>query len=125
MEKYITDEHTRLKYELLGDYYYLAGGDEPEDAQTIVIWGQRRLRYLKEHRQALYTALLLSGKLPDHLADADDQAERMLSELVKQMAQCQGITEALKASDQMLWVQRMNNIRNAAQEFVLNEQIYE
>jgi hypothetical protein len=125
MEKYITDERTGLKYELIGDYYFLAGDDEPEDTQATGLWGQRRLRYLKEHRQALYTALLLSGKLDDYLADTDEQAERMLSELVKQMAQRQGITEALKATDQMLWVQRMNNIRNAAQEIVLNELIYE
>jgi hypothetical protein len=76
-------------------------------------------------KQALYTALLLSGKLDDHLADTNEQAERMLSELVKQMAQRQGITEALKATDQMLWVQRMNNVCNAAQEVVLNELIYE
>jgi hypothetical protein len=124
MEKYITDERTGLKYELMGDYYFLAGDDEPEDAQAIGTWGRRRLRYLKEHRQALYTALLLSGKLHDHLADTDEQAERMLSELVKQMAQRQGITEALKATNQMLWVQRMNNIRNVAQEVVLNELIY-
>jgi hypothetical protein len=87
--------------------------------------GQRRLRYLKEHRQALYTALLLSGKLDDHLANIDEQAETLLSGLVKQMAQRQGITEALKAADQMLWVQRMSNIRNVAQEVVLNELIYE
>jgi hypothetical protein len=66
----------------------------------------------------------LEGKLNDHLADTDEQAERMLSELVKQMAERQGITEALKASDQMLWVQRMNNVRNAAQEVVLNDLIY-
>jgi hypothetical protein len=124
MEKYITDERTGLKYELIGDYYFLAGDDEPENKQAIGIWGQRRLRYLKENRKALYTALLLGGKLDAHLADADEQAERMLSELVKQMAERQGITEALKASDQMLWVQRMNNIRNAAQEVVLNELIY-
>jgi hypothetical protein len=125
MEKYITDERTGLKYELIGDYYFLAGDDEPKNEQAIGIWGQRRLRYLKEHKQALYTALLLSGKLDDHLTDTDDQAERMLSDLVKQMAQSQGITEALKASDQMLWVQRMNNIRNAAQEIVIYELIYE
>jgi hypothetical protein len=125
MEKYITDERTGLKYELIGDYYFLAGDDEPENKQAIGIWGQRRLRYLKEHRQALYTALLLSGKLDAHLTNTDEQAERMLSELVKQMAERQGITEALKATDQMLWVQRMNNIRNAAQEIVLNELIYE
>jgi hypothetical protein len=77
------------------------------------------------HRQALYTALLLSGKLDAHFTDTDDQSKRMLSELVKQIAQRQGITEALKASDQLLWVQRMNNIRNAAQEVVLNELAYE
>jgi hypothetical protein len=125
MEKYITDERTGLKYELIGDYYFLAGDDEPEEKiRSIGIWGQRRLRYLKDHRKALYTALLLSGKLDDHLTDTDEQAERMLSELVKQMAQRQGITEALKATDQMLWVQRMNNIRNVAQEVVLNELIY-
>jgi hypothetical protein len=126
MEKFITDERTGLRYELVGDYYLLAGDNEPEEElRPIGIWGQRRLRYLKEYRKALYTALLLEGKLNDHLADTDEQAERMLSELVKQMAQRQGITEALKASDQMLWVQRMNNIRNAAQEVVLNDLIYE
>jgi hypothetical protein len=125
MEKYITDERTGLKYELVGDYYFIAGEDEPEKAHPVGVWGQRRLRYLKEHRQVLYTALLLSGKLDDHLADIDEQAEALLSELVKQMAQRQGITEALKAADQMLWVQRMNNIRNAAQEVVLNDLIYE
>jgi hypothetical protein len=125
MEKFITDERTGLRYELVGDYYFLAGDDEPEEElRPIGIWGQRRLRYLKEHRRSLYTALLLEGKLYDHLADTDEQAERMLSELVKQMAERQGITEALKAIDQMLWVQRMNNIRNAAQEVVLNDLIY-
>jgi hypothetical protein len=87
--------------------------------------GERRLRYLKEHRRPLYASLLISGRLHDRLADTDEQAERILSELVKQMAYLQGITEALKTSDQILWVQRMNNIRNAAQEVVLNELIYE
>jgi hypothetical protein len=126
MEKFITDERTGLRYELVGDYYLLAGDNEPEEElRPIGIWGQRRLRYLKEYRKALYTALLLEGKLHNHLADTDEQAERMLSELVKQMAERQGITEALKATDQMLWVQRMNNIRNAAQEVVLNDLIYE
>jgi hypothetical protein len=125
MEKYITDERTGLKYELVGDYYLIAGKDDPEKTHPVGIWGQRRLRYLKEHRQALYTALLLSGKLDDHLANIDEQAETLLSGLVKQMAQRQGITEALKAADQMLWVQRMSNIRNIAQEVVLNELIYE
>jgi hypothetical protein len=71
MEKYITDERTGLKYELVGDYYLVAGDDEPEGTHPVGIWGQRRLRYLKEHRQALYTALLLSGSLNGYLADID------------------------------------------------------
>jgi hypothetical protein len=99
-------------------------GGDCEDKPTG-LWGRMRLRYLREHRRSLYNALLLEGKLHNHLADTDEQAERMLSELVKQMAERQGITEALKATDQMLWVQRMNNIRNAAQEVVLNDLIYE
>jgi hypothetical protein len=123
MEKYITDERTGLKYEPVGDYYLIAGEDEPEEMRPIGIWGQRRLRYLKEHRQALYTALLLSDRLNGYLADVDQQAEDMFSRLVKQMAQRQGITETLKVSDQMLWVRQMNNIRCAAQEIILQELI--
>jgi hypothetical protein len=125
MEKYITDERTGLKYEPVGDYYLIAGEDEPEEMRPIGIWGQRRLRYLKEHRQALYTALLLSDRLNGYLADVDQQAEDMFSRLVKQMAQRQGITETLKVSDQMLWVRQMNNIRCAAQEIILQELILE
>ena len=63
MEKYITDERTGLKYELVGDYYLIAGDDEPEEEQAIGIWGQRHLRYLKNHRKVLYTNLLTSGKM--------------------------------------------------------------
>jgi hypothetical protein len=124
MEKYITEERTGLKYELVGDYYLIAGEDELEE-KTIGIWGQRRLRYLKEHRQALYTALLLSDRLNGYLADVDQQAEDMFYRLVKQMAQRHGITETLKVSDQMLWVRQMNNIRCAAREIILQELILE
>ena len=91
---------------------------------TIGIWGQRRRRFLKEHRQALYTALLLSGKLNDHLSEVDEQAEAMFSQLVKQMAAQDSITEQFKADNQMEWVRQMNSARNRAEEVIYNELIY-
>ncbi len=122
MEKYITDERTGLKYELVGDYYLIAGDDEPEEEQKpIGIWGQRHLRYLKNHRKVLYANLLTSGKLNSYLADIDKQAEEMSDRLVKQMAVAEGITEQLKAADQMAWVGKMNSIRNRATEIVNSE----
>lgn len=124
MEKYITDERTGLKYELVGDYYLIAGDDEPEEDQPIGTWGQRHLRYLKKHRRVRYANLLTTGKLNDYLADLNEQAEAMLSRLVKQLSEKEGVTEALKAENQMLWVQRMNNIRSAAMEIVSSELIY-
>ena len=96
MEKYITDERTGLKYELIGDYYIIAGDDEPEE-RPIGIWGQRHLRYLKKHHRVLYGNLLTSGKLDSHLVDIDRQAEEMFERLVKQMAEREGVTEQLKA----------------------------
>ncbi len=124
MEKYITDERTGLKYELVGDYYYLAGEDKPENHRPIGIWGQRHRRYLRQHCKALYAELLTSGKLNGYLADLNEQAEAVFLELVKQMAAREGVIELLKAQDQMLWVQRMNNIRNRAMEVVNNDLIY-
>ena len=115
MEKYITDERTGLKYELVGDYYLIAGDDELEQ-EPIGIWGQRHLRYLKEHRRVRYANLLTSGKLNAYLADIDRQAEELFLRLVSQMADAEGITETLKASDQMEWDGRMNSIRNRAAE---------
>ena len=79
MEKYITDERTGLKYELIGDYYLIAGDDEPEEDQPIGTWGQRHLRYLKEHHRVRYANLLTTGKLNDYLADLNEQAEDMFS----------------------------------------------
>ena len=90
----------------------------------IGIWGQRHRRYLKSHRRALYTSLLTSGKLNDYLTDLNEQAEAMFSRLVKQLSEKEGVTEGLKAENQMLWVQRMNNIRSAAMEIVANDLIY-
>ena len=124
MEKYITDERTGLKYELAGDYYFLAGDEEPDKRRPIAIWGQRHLRYLRQYKKATYTALLIEGKLPDYLADINDQAEEMLFQLVKQMAKDEGIDEVFKRRDQLGWVQRMNSIRNRAEEIILNELIY-
>lgn len=123
MEKYITDERTGLKYELVGDYYFIAGDDEPEE-RPIGIWGQRHLRYLKKHRRTVYAELLTSGKLNDYLADLNEQAKNMFFRLVKKLAEKEGITETLKAENQMLWVQRMNAVRGAATEIVNHEMIY-
>ena len=122
MEKYITDERTGLKYELVGDYYLIAGEDEPEEI-PIGIWGQRHLRYLKKHHRVRYANLLTSGKLNGYLADIDRQAEELFLRLVKQMADAEGITETLKANDQMEWVGRMNSIRDRVTEIVNNELI--
>lgn len=123
MEKFITDERTGLRYELVGDYYLIAGEDEPE-GRPIGIWGQRRLRYIRKHKVGLYAELLTTGKLNDYLADLNEQAEAMFSRLVKQLSEKEGVTEALKEENQMLWVQRMNNIRSAAMESVANDLIY-
>ncbi len=113
MEKYITDERTGLKYELVGDYYLIAGDEEPEEL-PIGIWGQRHLRYLKKHRRVVYAELLTSGKLNNYLANLNEQAEEMFSRLVEEIAERDGITETLKLSDQMEWVQRMNAARQLA-----------
>ena len=125
MKKYITDERTGLKYELIGDYYLITGDDEPEEEQKpIGIWGQRHLRYLKEHHRVRYANLLTSGKLNDYLADIDRQAKEMFELLVKQAAVAEGVTEQLKAIDQMAWVGRMNSIRNRVIEIVNREIIF-
>ena len=123
MEKYITDERTGLNYELVGNYYLIAGGDEPEQ-EPLGIWGQRHCKYLREHKHAVYSALLISGKLGSYLRDIDRQAEAMFSQLVTQMAAQEGIMEQVKAEDQMLWVQRMNAVRETAMEIVNNDLIY-
>lgn len=125
MEKYITDERTGLKYELVGDYYIIAGDDEPEEEQKpIGIWGQRHLRYLKNYRKVLYTNLLTSGRLNIYLADIDRQAEEMFERLTGQMAIAEGVTEQLKADNQMAWVGKMNGIRNRAAELINTKIIY-
>ena len=94
------------------------------ESRPIGIWGQRHLQYLKQHRKVLYSNLMISGKLNDYLADLSKQAEELFSRLVKQLAEKEGVTETLKAETQMLWVQKMNNIRNTAMEIVSNDLIY-
>ena len=122
MEGYITDERTGLNYELVGGHYLIAGEDTPEHA-PIGVWGQRHLRYLKAHRRVLYVNLLTSGELNAYLADLDRQTEALFLRLVAQMAVTEGITETLKAADQMEWVRRMNSVGNRAAEIVSAELI--
>jgi len=123
MEKYIYDESNGLWYERQGTITslpVLAGGKRT----AIGLWGQQHLRYIREYRKALYTSLQLSGKLNSYLADVDQQAEERLDTIVQQMAQAQGVNEALKATDPMAWVGRMNNIRACATEIVNTELIF-
>ena len=124
MEKYIYNEQNGLWYELQGDYYIACLVLDGEDTQPIGMWGRKHLRYIKEHRPVLYTTLLLSGKLNSHLAEIDNRATEMFDRLVKQLAEKEGITEQLKATDQMAWVGAMDNIRNWAEEIILAELIY-
>ncbi len=124
MDKYIYNEKNGLWYALQGDYYLPCLKLPEEETAHIGIWGQRHRRYLKSHRRALYTSLLTSGKLNDYLADLNEQAEAMFSRLVKQLSEKEGVTEGLKAENQMLWVQRMNNVHSAAMEIVSSELIY-
>lgn len=108
-----------------GDYFIpcLTLPAEKEN-KPIGIWGQRHKRYLQEHKRATYANLLTSGKLNSYLADIDEQAEELFSRLVKQMAEREDVTETLKAENQMLWVQKINNIRNRAMEIVYTNLIY-
>jgi len=111
-------------YTLVGDYYLPNLLPVEQEEKPIGIWGQQRLRYLKQHRRVLYTNLLVSGKLSEHLAEINKQAEDMLSRLVNQMAEREGVTEKLKANNQIEWVGRMNNIRSRATEIVNTDLIY-
>ena len=124
MEKYKFDGNNGLWYELQGDYY-LPCLKLPEEEQAYIgIWGQRHLRYLKEHRRVRYANLLTSGKLNSYLVDINRQAEEMFERLVKQMAEREGVTEQLKAASSMEWVRKLNSIRNRAVEITNSELIY-
>ena len=123
MERYIFDENNGLWYELVGDYYLPMVTVQQMDAEKIGIWGERRRRFLREHMKVTYNGMLLTGKLEEHLIKVNEVAEEMFDLLVKQMAANEGITEKLKAEDQMTWVQSMNNIRARASEIVREELI--
>lgn len=112
-------------YTQVGDYLlpYLSLPAEKDD-RPIGIWGQRRLRYLKQYHKVIYYNLLTSGKLHSHLADTEEQAQQLFLRLVKELAEKEGVTEQLKAADQMAWVRKMNNIRKRAEEIILKELIY-
>ena len=124
MKQHFTDEKTGIRYTLQGDYYLPDLALPAEEQQPIGIWEQRHLRHIKQNRRVLYTNLLTSGKLNSCLADIDKQAEEMFSRLVKHMAEREGLTEQLKADNQMAWVGRMNNIRSRATEVVNTDFIY-
>lgn len=106
-----------------GDYYIPCLVLDEEDTHPIVMWGRKYLRYIEEHRPVLHTTLLISGKLNSHLAEIDKQAMEMFDQLMKQLTKKEGITEQLKARDQMSWVGAMNNVRSVADAIVLNELI--
>lgn len=111
-------------YTQVGDYLLPDLKLPEEEQQPIGVWGQRHRRYLKDHRRATYATLLTGGKLNDYLADIDRQAEEMFLRLVKQLAEAEGVTETLKATNQMEWVDRMNSIRSRAMEIVNSKLIY-
>lgn len=124
MEKNIYDNINGLWYELHGDYYLPCLVIPEEEIHTIGIWGRKHQQYLREHRSMVYTDLALSGKLYSYLADIDTQARNKLDLLITQLAEKEGVNEYLKEQDQLAWVRAMNNIRNRAEEIILNELIY-
>ena len=111
-------------YTQQGDYFLLDLQLPPEEERPVDVWGQRRLRYLREHRPILYTNLKTTGQLRSHLADVEEQANALFLRLVKDYAASEGVTEQLKAADQMEWVGRMNSIRSRAEELVFSELVY-
>ena len=137
MERLIIDKHTGWEYELQGDYYFPTGrvmrngvltpesvDNGPGEEMPIGIWGKRHLNYIRQHNKPLYLELSLSGGLNTYLADVDARAEDLFLRAVKEMAARDGVTEKLKAEDQMAWVQRMNNLRERATEIVNQELIF-
>lgn len=124
MDKYIYDENNGLWYELQGEHYVPCLILPPEEEKPIGIWGQRHLRYIKEHKRLFYVNLLTSGKLNSYLADINEQAEELFFRLVKQLAEKEDITEKLKSTDPMAWIGSMNNIQARAREIVYIDIIY-
>lgn len=123
LRKKIHDDNNGLDYVLVGDYY-LPVLSLPEETRPIGCWGMLRKEYLKEHKSGMYSCLLLTARLDSHLADVNEQAQECFELIEAQMRSAEGVTEDLKAQNPMEWVRRANNIRNRAQEIVLNELVY-
>ena len=124
MKKHIYDENNGLWYELIGDYYIPVLTLSSAEQRPIGKWGRMHRDYLKEHRPILFNDLILSGQLWTYLADLNEQMQERLSLIIEQMKVSEGVTEELKAADQMAWVGAMNSIRNRAEEILLREMIY-
>ena len=140
MEKMIIDERTGWEYELIGEQYYPTGrvlrdgkllpetiddDNGPEEENFIGVWAQRHLQYIKQFKKNLFFDLFVSGRLNEYLAEIEAQADDMFFQLVKEMAAQEGVTEKLKAENQMAWIQRMNNIRERAMEIINQELIFQ
>ena len=125
MKKHFVNEATGISYTLVGDYYIPDLKLPETENKPIGIWGRKRLAYLKKHKKFLFNQLVLSWKLNSHLAEINEQATEILDRLTEQMAKAEGVTEELKEQNQMLWVARMNNIRNRAEEIIHVELIYD
>ena len=124
MKKHIYDESNGLWYELIGDYYIPVLALSSEEQRPIGKWGRMHRDYIKEHRPILFNDLILSGHLWVYLVDLNEQAQERLSLIIEQMKASEGVTEELKAADQMAWVDAMNSIRNRAEEIIIHEMIY-
>lgn len=124
MEKHYIDEQTGIIYTLQEGYYVPDRTLPAEEEKPIGVWGQRRLRFLEQHRRGTYSHLLTTCQLNSHFAAVDEQARSLLFQLVAQMAEQEQVTEELKAADQMQWVQRMNSICHRAEEIVYEQVIY-
>ena len=122
--KQIHDQKNGLTYMLCGDYYLPDLNLSAAEKTPLGHYGRMRLNYLREHRPGLYTRLILSGKLYEHLAEIDQTSRRQMEQIISQIAQTEGVDEKLKAKDQMAWVGQMNNIRQRVEEMVLEELIY-
>ncbi len=124
MKKHIYDESNGLWYELIGDYYIPVLVLPSEEQRPIGKWGRMHREYLREHRPILFNDLILSGQLWTYLADLNEQAQRRLQLIIRQMQEAESVTEEIKAADQMAWVGAMNSIRSRAEEIIRSEMIY-
>ena len=123
MKKYITDENTGISYTLVGDVY-IPNLVSTDTNYEIGCWGRKHKEYIKQYKPAFYTTLITQCKLNSYLHDVDVRATELYDTLVKQLVKQEGVTEKLKATDMMHWVQAMNNIKNQVVEIIYNEIIY-